>query len=314
MYKRVLSIVLTLVMLFSMVAGDVAFAKGSSTDAKQIFQEMTPEARAVLLKYIESNSPTLLTYHKKYIDTSYVSNIDSPLGSQGKSISTSAASMNPALPILEKRLISIGLSTATRYAFMGVGASIVAACADGPFPVGDAIAVIIDVIAVPVIIANWKEVGPNWDSIVSAFKDAFSSMGSAATKKIDEAFYKTSVAVSGMLYKYKISGDKLTISGFAALTLTRDTSKKPLYYFAVRSKSGGVTKKFPINYSDAKAVMRLGKAGYPEGVFCVMGDSSAYTLAKNVCSPAKFHSGNSWEAPHYHPNNYKTHAWYSWGN
>ncbi len=72
----------------------------------------------------------------------------------------------------------------------------------------------------------------------------------------------------------------------------------------------------PITFPAAVAIMKLGKHGYKEGVYCPGGRGSAKMVAAAAKSPAfDDDRSNTWEAKHYHPGSYNfrydTHAWYT---
>lgn len=197
MYKKMISLVLIFSLLMCSVLETGVFAQSGVSDPVAMYKNLSPEAKIVLINYMENSNSELLSYHKDKVDKNYKSTAKT-LRSASIASASASSEANIALSALERKLISIGLSKASRYAFMAVGASIVAACADGPFPAGDAIGAIIDAVAIPVIIANWGEIGPKWDSIISAFKDAFSSMGSSVKKKIDEGFATAALKAQGL--------------------------------------------------------------------------------------------------------------------
>lgn len=233
---------------------------------------------------------------------------------------TAATAANP-LSVLSKELVRLNLPVAVRYTLMAMGGGLVAAGIDGPLPVGDLIAAVIAIGGVAVLAYYWTDISPKWDSIVNAFKKAFSPVAS----KVVAVFAGISITVDQYITKpyQRLTSDtmKITIKG-KTLTITKDTSLKPAYFFAVRDPKGGIKPVMPINYATALAIMKLGwfpgiGKAYQEGVYCVNGKYAAGKLAEATSTPGFDDGrGSAIEAPHFHPGsswsrNWGTHAWYA---
>jgi len=124
---------------------------------KEIFKNLTPEARKVFVNYIAEQDRELLTYHEETIApgslTEFVSNDYNV-----------SASISATLDVLSLSLKKLKIPWLARYAFMAMGSSIAVAGADGPLPVGDIIAVVIDIGASIVIGYYWNDIKGQWRS------------------------------------------------------------------------------------------------------------------------------------------------------
>lgn len=139
--------------------------------AQETYNNLTPEARVIFEQAISSDQE-LLEFHQKYVDPNF-----NPLPTTYSQTATIA-----------NQLALLGLPSAVTYSLNAMAASMVAAVADGPLPIGD-ILLAASVAAVATTVAlNWDEVQPLWDDIVDIFTDAFSDSVSAVISAFDTIF------------------------------------------------------------------------------------------------------------------------------
>ena len=116
----------------------------------------------------------ILEFHTTYVDQSFTPPAYMP---KTKSAGVAADYMR----ILTLELDKIALPQNVTYVLKAMGASMVAAIADGTLPVGDILLAATTVSAVAIIAANWDDVAPKFDKIISAFQKAFSTVSSNIT-------------------------------------------------------------------------------------------------------------------------------------
>jgi hypothetical protein len=150
--------------------------------AKDVYENLTPEAKQKFIAYMEKSNPDLLKFHQKNIDTNYVKIKTNTTEAKLRASNVITEPLN----ILSAELIALNLPTAVRYAFMAMGGGIAAAIADGPIPVGDIVAAIIAIGGGVVIGYYWNDISPKWDGVVKAFKKAFSNVASSVEKALNE--------------------------------------------------------------------------------------------------------------------------------
>lgn len=127
--------------------------------AKEAYNTLSPEAKAIFNSSLASDVE-LLEFHLTYIDPSFVA-----------PPATRAAG---AAALVATELTSLGLPTTVVYAFKAMAASMVAAIADGPLPIGDILLAASTAAVVGTVALNWSKVAPKWSKIVDVFKKAFS--------------------------------------------------------------------------------------------------------------------------------------------
>ena len=132
--QKAISLLLSLVMLFSL--SSTALAVSSPNDltssdeialSREIYASLTPDAREIFDASLRYDAE-LLQYHTTYVDPSFTIS-SSP-------VLYSAAVADP-LSVLSTQLSYIPLPTAVLYSLKAMGASMIAAIADGPLPIGD---------------------------------------------------------------------------------------------------------------------------------------------------------------------------------
>lgn len=173
---KILSLILTLSMVFSLAVPAFAAEDYSSSEssinsqedieaAREAYAALTPDAKAIFDASL-ANDPDMLQFHTTYVDQNFTPPAPKP---QTRSVVAIADPMQ----VLMAQLSGLGLPSAVLYSLKAMGASMVAAIADGPLPVGDILLAAATASAVVVIAANWKTVSPQWSKIVAAFKKAF---------------------------------------------------------------------------------------------------------------------------------------------
>lgn len=105
-------------------------AEEINLENKEIYNNLSPEAKQLLTHFISTSDSELATYQDNTIDP----------GSVTQSINSNyyvADSVGSALTVLSTSLKKLKLPIFARYSFMAVGSSMAIAGADGPLPVGD---------------------------------------------------------------------------------------------------------------------------------------------------------------------------------
>ena len=170
MLQKMFHLMMSILMLFSIVT-PVAFAQSKTTEAerqavetaKLLYQQMTNDAKEIFASALVVDKQ-LLQFHSMHVSNN--------LDAYNNQLIAALDSANP-LAILNAQLVRLKLPIAVRYSFMAIGSGLVAASADGPFPVGDVIGAVLASGGAIVLAFYWDEVASKWDRIVNAFKTAF---------------------------------------------------------------------------------------------------------------------------------------------
>jgi len=198
--KRMLSLLLVFVMLFQITIPVLAQNESnvdinwdftelldnfeeietfvSEVEPADLFNELPPEAQALLLNHMQSYDRELLEFYNEYI----AENGEELTFTPSRARNTAAA--NTMLSRLSTNLNQIaGLTPAIRNALMGAGASIITAIGTGVQTLGvGAIVGILGAAAFSaVIIMNWNVVSSRWNAITNAFVNAFTGHANAGT-------------------------------------------------------------------------------------------------------------------------------------
>lgn len=146
---------------------------------KENFENMSEEARQIFLNEIKYDEE-LLNFHKENIDPSCT--LEKPRRSK-RSAGT--------LTLVRTGLERIGLPRAVRYALTQWAGSLLAALADGPLPIGDAVALGDTVVTAIIVGMYWDDIKNDTDEIIDVFKDAFGKNARTVTKALDKIFAKS---------------------------------------------------------------------------------------------------------------------------
>lgn len=189
--NKVLSLILVLSMVLSSNAPVFADESYASTQtsiisntqadivtARKIYAELSPEAKAIFDQSLVYDY-NMLEFHKTYIDENFTLPV--------LVFSTrSYVNITDPMHVLTVQLKNLHLPSAVLYSLKAMGASMVAAVADGPLPVGDILLASATASTVAVIALNWDAVSPKFGEITKAFQTAFSG----AASSISTAFSK----------------------------------------------------------------------------------------------------------------------------
>lgn len=178
---KVLSFILTLSMIFSLAvpafaaenydsAGTLANTQEDIDAAREAYAALTPEAKTIFDASLVYDTE-MLKFHTTYVDQNFTPPAPRP---QTRSAAVAADPMR----VLMAELSGLGLPSAVLYSLKAMGASMVAAFADGPLPVGEILLAAATASAVVVIAANWDVVSPKFNQITRAFQKAFSTAAS----------------------------------------------------------------------------------------------------------------------------------------
>lgn len=187
--KKLISLLLTLTMIFSLSAtafaaenyGNVTTSINTQEDidaARDAYAVLTPEAKAIFDESLAYDAE-MLEFHKTYVDKNFTPPALRPQ-------MRSAAAVADPMRILMAELGALGLPSAVLYSLKAMGASMVAALADGPLPLGDILLAAATASTAIIIAANWDAVSPKFNQIIGAFQKAFST----ASSNISSAFAK----------------------------------------------------------------------------------------------------------------------------
>lgn len=127
--------------------------------AKEAYNNLSPEAKVIFDASLASDSE-LLEFHLTYVDPNF---------SPPPMAYTAAAAT-----LVVNELSALGLPRAVVYAFKAMAASMTAAIADGPLPIGEILLAASTAAVVATVALSWNQVSPKWSKIVDVFKRAFS--------------------------------------------------------------------------------------------------------------------------------------------
>lgn len=145
---------------------------------RETYATLSPEAKAIFDKSL-AYDPEMLKFHTTYVDQNFTPPVITPKTRR-------AVAATDPMRILTDELNKLKLPPKVIYPLKAMGASMVAAVADGPLPVGDIMLAATTASVVVIIAANWSTVAPMFDGITRAFQKAFST----ATSNISLAFAK----------------------------------------------------------------------------------------------------------------------------
>lgn len=153
-----------------------------SESLKILFEQISPEAKAILLEYFAYDEVMLSTY-QTYVDPDFqpqVVDIDVLINIQGYSTTATAAAAdsNIILSNLSASLLALGLSQGTVTAFLAIAAEILT------FTVITTAIIVAALVAYSVFeifFGNWGTISAKWTQIKDAFASAFSSLVSSST-------------------------------------------------------------------------------------------------------------------------------------
>ena len=314
MKKRLLAMLLSVVMLFTLTAPAFAASlpqeqtstifSASSADidtievdfkeaAVNIYENLTPAQQKEFLALIEilayQGDTRLVEFHKAYVDPSYELSTDGIIAPQ--TVATSEAID------IAGQLQALNLPSAVYYGLLSLAAAL-------GLPVGNLIDVIVALGLGAIIIAYWDDISDVWQEIIDIFVDAFGSM-------VMEGFYYLQGLVG--VYTISVSGNVIAINGEeykcdteageAVITMDRNGDK---YYPAMIYRNYVMVA--PVNISRKVAVAILKENDSTVGVFSATGN-----LARDLCESLGGAIGpeSHWSPPkylyHYHGNNY-THS------
>lgn len=312
--KKLLSIILSLVMIFSLATPALAESTNSSispldelslTDgqsignanesAKEVFENLTAEQQVQFISQIETlaeyGDKSLVEFHKTYVDPDYEYN--------------AATDLSPvqvmAAADIAGQLQALNLPSAVYYSLLAFATAL-------GVPVGNVVDVVIGVGLAAVIVANWDAIKNVWNDIVNIFVNAFGSY-------VMDAFYYLQGLVG--IYTVTSSGTTITINGekYKCDTVAEDValsmrSKGHKYYPAVRKNNNVFVAPKDIPRGAALAILKLNNSY--KGVFTAQSNyasSLCNSLGGGIRGPEGEVSSGYWM--HYHSKNYpKAHCWF----
>lgn len=192
MFKKILSALMVVVLVFSLSAPAYAVTPGddmigqidltteeiakANAAAKTIFENLTPSQQVVFLANIEAlayNGDTrLIEFHKAYVDPTYEFD---PSNSVSQPMATAAADIGAQLQALN-------LPSAVYYGLMALAAAL-------GVPVGNVIDLVISLGLVAIFAIYWDEIAGVWQDIIDIFVDAFGSVVNSAFSYIEQQIF-----------------------------------------------------------------------------------------------------------------------------
>ena len=322
---RYVCFILALAILFSVnvsaVAGKTATMAGSDMEnerydvgetARATYENLSDEARVLFDKVISRDSE-LTEFHHKYVDPTF--SAEKNIVQQQNAVSTQAADL---LTLLADKLAALALPEEVSYCLNAMGAGMAAAIADGPLPIGDILFAAATVSAVVVIAANWNEVSPEFNRIVSAFTSVFSDATSAVISAFDEIKAAVPAAKSGVGVSVSVIGKTVQLGArtFDCLTSVEtltdeDTRNKQYFVGVIWNNDVFVDVNRPIGRTDAMMILTLNRGNI--GVVAVNRNYARGLAGGNPRGPESH--GNSGYYEHYHNSLYpNAHIWYPLGS
>ncbi len=321
-YKKIVAFLIAIALCFS--SSQVAYAAESVNMHFQM-DDSIPAFNVVSLEQRLYNGLTEAALERKiYYSLSpeakalYDSvDVNGSVGIQNANLRTVSAASS-TYTVLIRELTALGLPTAVFNSLKAAAASLVAAAADGPLPVGDILAALSAVTLVTVVALNWNEVAPKWNQIVAAFKNALSS----SSGNISSAFSTTKTQIGEQTKKtpsITISGKTVIVNTVKYQCTTKaDTIAKRKYssnnyYVAVLYNNWvWVCTNKVLSYGEAK-IVQLGNNS-KVGIWATQEGGARNLCQPRMRGPERHGNGAPGYFWHYHLdyNNTKhCHVWYS---
>lgn len=161
----------------------VSVDNGEEGSLTELFENISPEAKALFLEYLAYDEIMLETYNT-YVDPEFQPQaIDRETLSNGQSegITATASEVDKkeVLLSLSASLYGLSLSSTTVAAFLAVASEILVATA--AITVTVIVVALLAYAAYQIIFGNWNEISTKWTQIKDAFVSAFSSVVSSST-------------------------------------------------------------------------------------------------------------------------------------
>lgn len=322
---RYVCFILALAILFSVNVSAIApkpeimasdYVTGKAYDVGEIarttYENLSNEAR-ILFDEVIARDSELTAFHHKYVDSTF--SPEKNLVQHRNAVSTQAADL---LTLLADNLAALALPEDVTYCLNAMGSGMVAAIADGPLPIGDILFAAATVSAVVVIAANWNEVSPEFNRIVSAFTSVFSDATSAVISAFDEIKADVPAAKSGVGVSVSVIGKTVQLGArtFDCLTSVEtltdeDTRNKQYFVGVIWNNDVFVDVNRPIGRTDAMMILTLNRGNI--GVVAVNRNYARGLAGGNPRGPESH--GNSGYYEHYHNSLYpNAHIWYPLGS
>lgn len=322
---RYVCFILALAILFSVNVSAIApkpeimasdYVTGKAYDVGEIarttYENLSNEAR-ILFDEVIARDSELTAFHHKYVDSTF--SPEKNLVQHRNAVSTQAADL---LTLLADNLAALALPEDVTYCLNAMGSGMVAALADGPLPIGDILFAAATVSAVVVIAANWNEVSPEFNRIVSAFTSVFSDATSAVISAFDEIKADVPAAKSGVGVSVSVIGKTVQLGArtFDCLTSVEtltdeDTRNKQYFVGVIWNNDVFVDVNRPIGRTDAMMILTLNRGNI--GVVAVNRNYARGLAGGNPRGPESH--GNSGYYEHYHNSLYpNAHIWYPLGS
>ena len=278
--------------------------------ARDIYNALGPEAKKIFDESLKSDNE-LLDFHKTYVDKDFT------VKSSNTRIQTYAVANSNTLASLMAELRTLGLPSSVLYSLQAMGASMIAAIADGPLPIGDILLAASIASATIVFAANWDTVSLAWNSIISAFQNAFNVSAKNIFLAFDTGIKEdTNNYIKTNAPNVRVSGKQLTINGtkFFCNTradhLTEQQKKRSRYYPAVLyGDMVWVAANNPITFDFARLIMSANI--WTAGTFATEEKYARGLCGGNNATWHNFHNSSEGYFFHFHyPTYQKFHCWY----
>lgn len=183
-FIKLISFLLVFVFLFHVVAQPASaigydrqiehnLGFNEDIDVKQVFEDLSPEAKQIFLEYMLSENKEMLSYHMKH-----VGGINISVESKAYELQ-SAVAVNPGLVLktLNIKLNALNLGTEVVYALMGAASSMLSSIAS--LGAGTIFSILVAAGCSVVIITKWSSISGKWDKIVRAFQESFTTVSAS---------------------------------------------------------------------------------------------------------------------------------------
>ena len=278
--------------------------------AVEIYKNLSPEAK-LLFDQLLTQDEKLRDFHQTHVDPTF-----QPIQSAYVNASVSVASNE--LSILSEQLSQLNLPQAVVYSLEALGASMAAAVADGPLPIGDILLAAAAASTAVVVAANWSTISAKWNSIVDAFTSAFTTMVSNITSAFEEINSDVPHFQSSATLSIYTSSNTATIGGvtYAGTKAISDIKNSDVnisaYYVAILIADDVVVDTTrPISYALAKAI--LIKNNMRVGIFAPTKERARSLAGAGYIGPENHDDGSLYSNyyMHYHNSLYShAHIWY----
>ncbi|WP_143598558.1 hypothetical protein [Tissierella sp. P1] len=246
-FSKLISFLLVFVFLFHVVAQPASaigydrqiehnLGFNEDIDVKQVFEDLSPEAKQIFLEYMLSENKEMLSYHMKH-----VGGINISVESKAYELQ-SAVAVNPGLVLktLNIKLNALNLGTEVVYALMGAASSMLSSIAS--LGAGTIFSILVAAGCSVVIITKWSSISGKWDKIVRAFQESFTTVSastiSSGFNQAKNSYVESYTDMQVIDYVVKSAPMTSSVAKHIEISLVDQTRKKSNYeiYYSPKRK------------------------------------------------------------------------------